>query len=500
MHVDADAAEYLVTAKNQTGGVELLIFAGDSTAADWSSYKQKDIPDHFLSPECGEDFRWCSQLEADEVMAAPAAGVKETSTRSFVVILQLLEGLGLQKFRTDGAGSLSFSGEPHIIDVAKYRCSPSTTHRIAKRYYVVCSNSGTGYIRLLELKLNATHLQKSTVSDLEYLDIDSAHNRTNTFYADLPSRSGSVIYFASGYNLYYFKPLDYLTGELSVDLQGSHCSATAIDYVGGWEMIVYCEDDRAVYVDINREHVAVPVPYSQYGKPYICPNPDVYLGVHTDTQTQYITYGSRSRGEGTDIKLPGRNFDNGLCLGSESNTLFAFTDRENGTKLLNATGNNVRLLSDTACTDNSCQPLVELKDRYLTIREKKKGVWRVLVLDSQNNFSRVLEVVRCDADMLALFDDIRVSNNEEKGGTAASPLTSSGTAVSPLTTDSPAKSVATPRTLSNSAIEKQASDGTNGAVVPAVSATFVGLVIFAVVSIAAVTVGVLYYKKRKKDQ
>ena len=391
-----------MTFTNQTNGVEVRIYSGVSNNVDLTNYELREVNNHYLSQECGETFRKCNQPLVVTVNNPPHT---ESSGETSIVIFPLSRALGLLALHivNDTIGD-----ELVVKDLTQYDCNPTSIYRIRNSHYIICSNAGTGYIRLLELKLNGTHLQESTVSDLEYLDIDSAHNRTNTLYVDLPSRSGSVIYFASGYNLYYFKPLDYLTGELSVDLQGSHCSATAIDYVGGWEMIVYCEDDRAVYISIDRESIFESVEYSKEGRPYVCPNPDVYLGVITETE--YIKYAFRSTKQVMDYGVPMSNFDNGVCLGTEDVTLFAFTDQQRGTRLFNATGSYVHLLSDTACTNYPCQPLVVLQDRYLVIREKRRGIWYSSLFDSHENFSLALEAKHSRADLIAIVESQNMVN------------------------------------------------------------------------------------------
>ena len=396
----ADAGNlFLLTAKNQTGGVELRIYPDADGDAKWPSYGQREVGGTLLSPECGDGFRRCDQLL---IIADAALGSGETSASSpstFVVILPLQKSLGMIKIKFADTG-FPYSEEPHKIDVSvKYNCSPTASYSIHGSCYTICINSDARSIRLLRLKLNATNLEKSSVSDVEAFNFDG--NLTNTLYVDLPSRSGPVIFFATEYHIFYFKPLLGLIAELNVGLRDWECSATTIDYIGDWEMIVYCENEQAVYVDINSESIFYAVQYGKEGRPYACPNPDIYLAV----TAQYVTYAHRSTNLVTDSILPGRDFEDGICFGTENTTLFAFTDRVNGTQVFN--GSSFKMLSSRGCTNYPCLPLVVLRDRYLAIREKRKGSWYISIFDSHNHFSPALEAKHGSADLMALIEGVK---------------------------------------------------------------------------------------------
>ena len=381
-----------MTATNQTNGVEIRIVYSEK------DYAQREINGHFLSPECGENYHGCSQ---PLVLNTSAALAKRE--QSFVVILPLEKALGLMQF------SVGLSEEPHIIDLSeqKYNCSPTSVYHIRNSYYIVCPNAASNYIKLLELRLNTTHLEESYLPVLEHPHLESVRSLTNSLYVDLPSESGPVIFFATGYEVFYFRPLQYVIEELDIGLQEKECFAKSIEYIGDWEMLIYCDNDQAMYVDMNREFIFTSVEYAKDGRPYICPNPDVYLAIYA--KAHYILYAFRSTKQASNFELPGRNFDNGICLGSQNVTLFAFSDRERGTQLLNtsATG-SIRSLSGTTCTNYPCQPLVILQDRYLVIREKREGSWFISILDSSKDFSLVLEAQHSNADLMTLIDNVHV--------------------------------------------------------------------------------------------
>ena len=388
-----------MTATNQTNGVEVRIFP--DVNSDKSSYKSFEINGFFLSPECRERFGKCNQPLVVTVNDSASSVKHELSS---VVVVPLAKALGLLKLST-GSGTLRH--ESNIIDLSagKYNCSPASVYNIQDSYYIVCVNTDTHNVKLLKLRLNATNIQKSYLPDQrDPAQRESVHNLTNSLYVDLPAQSGPVIFFATGYSAFYFKPLLNLMEELDIQLQENKCFATSIDYIGEWEMLIYCDNDRAVYVDLNREFIFESVEYAKDGRPYVCPNPDIYLAVHMEEE--YILYALRSTStvQGEDFTLSGSSFDNGVCLGSQNVTLFAFTDRERGTQVLNATAGSIKSLSGAMCINHPCQPLVVLQDRYLVIRENRGASWYTSVLDSHNNFSVVLEAQHSNADLMGLID------------------------------------------------------------------------------------------------
>ena len=389
--------KFLVTAINLTHGVQIRIY--NNVNSD-RSFEKTELTGYSLPLECGISFQKCHQLAIVSVNRSSLA------ERSYVAIVPLARALGLLEIKVNSIGFPYISGDPHIIDLSepKYNCSPTSIYHIQSSHYIVCSNADSYYVKLLELQLNATHIEKSFVPILEYPHLDSVENLTNSLYVALPSQSGLVIFFATGYEVFYFRPLQYVIGELDIDLRGNECFATSIDYIGEWEMLVYCDNNRAVYVDINSESIFATVDFNKDGQPYVCPNPDVYLAVYIEQH--YIQYAFRSTKEGKDFQLSGRKFDNGICGGSQNVTLFAFTDKKRGTQLLNASAGSIRSLSDASCINYPCQPLVMLQNQYLVIREKRGVNWYISVLDSDSNFSLVLEAQYTEADLMAIIEDL----------------------------------------------------------------------------------------------
>jgi hypothetical protein len=152
---------------------------------------------------------------------------------------------------------------------------------------------------------------------------------------------------------------------------------------------------------MDRQSAFASVDYAKDGRPYICPDPDVYLGVYAENE--YIKYGFRSTDAAKDFVVEMSDYNNGVCLGSVDTTLFAFTDRELGTRLLDTSGSSVTSLSDSTCVNYPCRPLVVLEGRYLALREKRAGDWYISLFDSHRNFSR-LDFPHASADLMALAD------------------------------------------------------------------------------------------------
>ena len=385
---------------NSAKGVELRISPGRNSGYN---YQDKSIEDYFLSSECGRDFVNCQAF----VLAADSASENSPTlaAQSFIAIVPLNESLAFQKLtRDDNKGFLSFSEEdPYIHDLRGVNCSPaSPPYRVGYHHYMLCYNTDAEFVTLLTLKLNETHTEDIKVLDDEYLHVSSVRSVTNSLLVDLPEESDTVIFFATGYNIYYYKPLDGIVGELDIGLEENDFFVTAIDYIGGWEMIAYCNNDQAIYIDLNREFIFETVDYRSDGQPHVCPNPDVYLAVFAEAG--YVQYAFRSTQQAKNFELFSDEFDNGICVGSIDTTLFVFTDRERGTQLLNASGNSIRSLSDTTCTNYPCQPLVLLEDQYLAIREKRGINWYISLFDTHNNFSLVLEAKHTRADFMAVIE------------------------------------------------------------------------------------------------
>ena len=388
-----------MTARNGSKGVEVQLFY-DADQRQFSDYEQREITGRYLSPECGDSFRRCSQMT---VVAAADFATAPTASRddgeAFIAIMPLDMALVLLKF---SVGHLSDS-KVHFIDLTERNCSPGQIIRIERGdYYVVCSNTSLGFVTLLKLNLDTENIAESLIPELDYPHLQ-VQNVTNFLHVDLPLKTGHYIYLAAGYTLFYIIPYDFIVGRVDIGLENRGCVAKELGYTGDWEMIVYCNDSRAMYVDIKHEYIWYETDYAEEGRPYICPDRDVYLGVLPEAG--FIQYVNRSTLAAKKFDAPLSSYDNGVCLGSPDATLFVFTDRETGTRLLNtnASEGSITSLSDSACINSPCLPLVVLEDRYLVLREKRQGDWHISLFDSHDNFSVILEAPHSQADMMAVI-------------------------------------------------------------------------------------------------
>jgi hypothetical protein len=389
----------LLTARNGTKGVEVQLFH-DADQRQFSDYEQREITGRYLSPECGDSFRRCSQMTvvaAADFATASAPAASRDEGEAFIAILPLDRALALLKF---SVGHLSDS-KVHFIDFTN--CSPGQIIRIERGdYYVVCSNTSLGFVTLLKLNLDTENIAESLIPELDYPHLQ-VRNVTNFLHVDLPLKTGHYIYLAAGYTLFYIIPYDFIVGRIDIGLENRRCVAKELGYTADWEMIVYCNDSRAMYVDIKSEYIWHVSDYAEEGRPYICPDRDVYIGVFSEAG--FIQYGNRSTLAAKNFDAPVSSYDNGVCLGSPDTTLFVFTDREMGTRLLNTNPSegSITSLSDSTCVNYPCLPLVVLEDRFLVLREKRQGDWHISLFDSHHNFSVILEAPHNQADVVAVI-------------------------------------------------------------------------------------------------
>ena len=395
----------LLTARNETGGVRVQLFHGANSEQELPYYEQREIPGAYLSPECGDSFRRCSEITVLSTADLATPATSEVEEEILLALLPLDRALGLLVF---SVGHLSAS-ELHFIDLTQRNCSPAEVIRITSGdYYIVCSNREVGSVTLLNLNLDIENVAESYIPELDYL-LFRLRNVTNFLYVELPDSSGHYIYFASGYNVLYIKPLHLTDGSLDIGLENRRCLVKKLGYTTNWELVVHCSDNRAMYVNIKSEYVSTETDYAKEGLPYLCPDHNVYLGVFSGPKAGFIQYGNRSTLDAKNFDVPMSSYVSGVCLGSGNVTFFAFTDREMGTRLLRANPSKgfVTSLSDSVCINTPCLPLVVLNnDRYLALREMKHGDWLITLFDSHTNFSVTLEVPHSQADMMAVVEHV----------------------------------------------------------------------------------------------
>ena len=449
-------ATYLVlmTARNGDGGVVIQLHTADDR------YEEKVVTGQTLSAEYGE-------TSAQLTLVAPASAVSssEPTGRPYVAILPFNGSLGLLKFHV---GRLSESKLYTINLTNKYNCSLAAVFRIQDEHFSLpCYNSEIGRLTFLQLNLDTDILSNSAVPDLQYPSLSHLRNLTNFVHVELPNNTGHLIYFGTGSEVLYYKPLDFIVGVVDARLDEHKCFITKLSYTGGWEMLAYCADGRTMYINTATEDVFYTATLARDGQPYVCPDLNIFLSVHSDKG--YIQYGLRSTKEGQKFTAQLDNVYDGVCLeSSEQTTLFVFADRERGTRLLDVSGNYIESLSNSTCTSSPCQPLVFLDNCYLALREQtERGGWHILLFDTHHNFSLALDVSHTQADLMAV---IKVPWTDE-------PKVTDGVANPEVMTDLP-REVATDSTTSSPG----ASDGI----------TLIALVVVAIVVIAIfIAIGVV---------
>ena len=398
--------QFLVTAINMESGAEVRIFPPSG-----KSYAHKDIKRH-LSPECGEDYFRCGEPFIIDY-TAPSTD-QEPQHLEHVVILPLAKAIGLLKLKLNSNHVLYVSGD-YTIDLSEHNCSPTAVYHISNAYYVVCLNTKNNFLTLLELRLNVTILEDSYVRDErnQFPHLNVLSNVTNFVYVYLFEH---FIFFAAGYNMVAFKPLSYTFQSWEVELEKLNCYVMSLAYIGDGEMLAFCLNKQAVYIDLNRETTFFSINYTTGGRPFVCPNPDIFLSVHT--AAKYVEYGLRSSNEVKNFEIPMLQFDNGICLRARNKTLFAYTDRDMGVHLLDVPEGILTTLSTTSCINYPCQRLVLLGDRYLVVREKRGASWFITVFDSANeNFTAVIEVPHTQADLMGVVETVVPCSEPPSNGT-----------------------------------------------------------------------------------
>lgn len=409
LHASADAVcndQFLVTATNTESGADVRIFSPSG-----KSYVQKYIQLH-LSPECGENYFRCG--EPFIVDYTVPSTEQESQHFEHVVILPLAKAIGLLKMKLNSNHVLYVSGD-YTIDLSEHNCSPTAIYHISNAYYVVCLNTENNFLTLLELRLNVTILEDSYIRDErdQFPPLNALSNVTNFVYVYLFEH---FIFFAAGYNMVAFKPLSYTFQSWEVELEKLNCYVMSLAYIGDGEMLAFCLNKQAVYIDLNRETTFFSINYTTGGRPFVCPNPDIFLSVHT--AAKYVEYGLRSSNEVKNFEIPMLQFDNGICLRARNKTLFAYTDRDMGVHLLEVPEGILTTLSTTSCINYPCQRLVLLGDRYLVIREKRGASWFITVFDSaKENFTAVIEVPHTQADLMGVVETVVPCSEPPSNGT-----------------------------------------------------------------------------------
>ena len=389
--------------ENKTDGINVFIFSqngvpGKVTAQQPQNQriKTKTVYGHFLSPECGADFFRCRKL------MVVSSSLNQIATQH-IVFVPLANGILLLELKFNGT-NLHFSR--HYILPITISCSPTTVVQILHGIYVICMNTKSGYLSAHEIYLNKTVMVNTYISvplvhmDFSRLGIDLS-TVTNFVYVSLDANAGSqFIYFAVAGSLYALVPPMYLLRYVN-NLANCVCAEKLV-YAGRKTLIAYCHNSSAVNFDIELEDWINQTSYNERGKPYVCPNQNIRLAVFS--RASYIQYGLWNQNTLENINIPGLEFDSGVCFGTQDKMFFAYNSREDGVYVLELATASLHHISPS---DNAVyEPVMVFKNRYLVVQERCLGDSSIVVVDSQNNFSMLIEGQHAKADFVTLLEDI----------------------------------------------------------------------------------------------
>ena len=384
--------EFLVTTENKSAGLQVSIFTKDGGDGSHQTLTTELISGRFLSSECGpKNFRCQNLLVISSQLNA--------TTTQYIVFIPLVDGLLLLDLRYNGTQQLSFSSY-HIINIQNIGCSPTSSFKILRSTYTVCLGVRTQYLTVLMVLLNTTSLRESRISGplIRFHGLEDPPRVSNFLYVPLQRLGVYQIYFSTAQYLYALDPRSYLSREIG-ELASCN-SVTWLAYAGDETLIAYCSDNSAIYFDINSEEAGNPIPYSQMGQRFICPNPDIRLAVYP---ASYIQYGLWSRDTRDNINIPGLEFDSGVCFGTQNRTLFAYIDREDGVYVLELPTFSLTQLSSQGCLNGQCDPLFLFENRYIVVRERDHNDATAIVVDSTKNFSKIVTARHTRADLLTVL-------------------------------------------------------------------------------------------------
>ena len=393
---------YLVTVENKTDGINILIFSqnvipGRVTAQQpHQKIETKTIHGHFLSQECGPDFFRCRKL------LVVSSSLNQIATQH-IVFVPLTNGILLLELNFNGT-NLHFSR--HYNLPMEISCSPTTVVQILRGIYFVCINTKSGYLSAHVIYLNKTVIVNTYISpplvhiDFSRLGIDLS-TVTNFVHVNLDANTSSqFIYFAVAGSLYALVPPVYLARYVGNLANCVH--AEKLVYAGRKTLVAYCHNSSVVNFDIELENWINQTSYDERGKPYVCPNQNVRLAVFS--RASYIQYGLWSQNTLENINIPELEFESGICFGTQDKTFFSYTSREGGVYVLELATASLRHITPS---DNSAyDPVIVFKDRYLMIQERYLGDSSIMVVDSQRNFSMLIEGQHARGDFVTIIEDI----------------------------------------------------------------------------------------------
>lgn len=392
--------------ENKTIGIKVSIISQNTLSGGISAQQPpqhqtietKTIHGYYLSPECGANFFRCSEL------MVVSSTLNQTATQH-IALIPLANGILLLDLNYNGSSLLFNSHQVIPIEIG---CSPTAVVQILNGIYAVCMNSKAAHLSAVQLYLNKTVLSSTFISSaIVHMDFSrispDLSTVTNFVHVNLDNDPTSqFVYFSVAGSLYALVPPSYLSRDIG---QLGHCAdADEIVYGGGHTLIAYCKNSSAVNFDINVEDWINQTSYAETGKPYTCPNQNVRLSVFSGAS--YIQYGLWSENTLENFNIPGLKFVSGVCFGTQNTTFFAYNDREHGVYVLEPAAVTSSLHRLSQSDSSVYDPVMVLENRYLIFQEKEFGDSTIMVVDSQKNFSTLIQGQHTRADLVTLVQGI----------------------------------------------------------------------------------------------
>ena len=316
--------------------------------------------------------------------------VKDTTLNSTTIFVPLQDALLLVEFISNDT-HLNMQ-EYHLINLTRFNCSPVASFKIFRSVYTVCLNIEQSFLGLFEVRLNLDYLTRTIIlgplAGTNYFNSIEGPSLSEFVYVEL--YHFHFIYFTYENHLYYFEPLEYYL-QYSGALHRNCSSVKELVYIGDDILTVHCtRPDATLYYNLVYEYWTHYQLYSDYGRPYVCPDLNTQLKVYQSSgfiEIQQST--AMDEDDNNRFELAGENFVLGECFGDSGSYHFVYVDQIEGTFVFDLITFNFTRLTMQSCYNidngNSCNPVYRLLDNH-----------RVFIQESDNN--------QDDADLLKVFD------------------------------------------------------------------------------------------------
>ena len=309
------------------------------------------IPDHLLSPECGQNYIRCQDVLT-----------KSVNLRQKVIFVPLRNALGLVSVRV--VKDIPLHLEMSYTTLPTPSCSPSAVVKMLENYFAVCTDSSSNLVNVYDVRLNAASLDKSSLSRAIHRtvppDIGSIARASNYLHIGLDPNHEYVV-FAFDTNFVSLRPFDYSLEILS-EVPSEYCEAVnMLAPLNGPQFYAYCTEYLYMY-DIGEENWLYRYTFTERGMPYQCPQGQTNVSVF-DSYI-HLEFSDSSK----NVDITGDAYGSGVCFGNVSQAFFAFADTSDGVSVLNLTDAEWISVSTAGC-QAACYPLIAVDNRYLIARD-----------------------------------------------------------------------------------------------------------------------------------